>query len=79
MKYTDITIPLSEDAIKWIAGKLKCSEDEAHERLEALVKAECLDRMNWLTPVLEGDNLLLIHVDEVPSDEFDAYEGSITE
>ena len=78
-KYTDVTIPLSDDAIKWVMGKLGCSENEAHEKLEKMVQVECRDRMNWLTPVLEGNNLMLIHVDELPSDDYDAYDGSVAE
>ncbi len=77
-KYVDVTITLSEDVVEWIRQKLKCSENEAHEKLEKLVQIECNDRMNWLTPVLDGDNLMLIHVDELPADD-DHYEGSISE
>jgi hypothetical protein len=76
-KYVDVTIPLSEDAIAWIAKKLGCSENEAHEKLEKVVKTECIDRMHWLTPILYDDNLSLIHVDETPDDEDDFFDGSV--
>ena len=77
-KFVDVTITLSDDAVQWVMEKLGCSENEAHEKLEVLVQAECRDRMKWLTPVLYGDNLSLIHVDELPADD-DHYEGSVSE
>jgi len=78
-KAVDVTIHLSDDAIAWVAEKFSCSENEAHEKLERLVQVECTDRMNWLTPVLEGDNLMLIHVDESASEGYDRYDGSVSE
>ena len=78
-KVVDVTITLSDDAIEWVARKFGCSENKAHEKLEKLVQAECKDRMNWLTPILYGDNLSLIHVDEASAEENDAHQGSVSE
>lgn len=75
----DVTISLSDGAIEWVAKKLGCSENEAHEKLGGIVQMECIDRMRALTPVLEGDNLMLIHVDEPIEDNYEFYDGSVAE
>ena len=74
-----MTISVSEDAIKWVVEKLGCSENEAHEKLEKLVQAECHDRMNWLTIILMEDNLCLIHKDESTVELYDSFDGSVVE